>query len=188
LHDLAHTVDNLLDYVLSEASLASHSSENVSISSLMGDLSPFIEGATRSKSLALEVDVNAAPAIVYLPRRALRSIISNLLLNAIKFTEHGTVRLSISTSSLSTETPALVIVLSDTGVGMTAALIKQAVSTFADLSNTAPRPHRGLGFGLAVAQRHMSTLCASFAIDSTPGQGSVFRVHIPLPPCVATAA
>jgi len=179
LLDLAHTVDNIMEFVLSEAGAIGCVGEDVSITSLVNDLTPSIEAAMGGKQLALKIDIEDAPQKIHISRRALHSILSNLVLNAIKFTERGAVTVRLSTSSVSAQEPGLVVEVSDTGLGMSPALIKQAVHPFAQLSNSAARKYRGLGLGLAVVQRNVSALSAKLEVTSTPGQGSRFVVRIP---------
>lgn len=178
LHDLAQTVDNVMEFVMSEAGATGRLEEDVSISSLVNDLAPAIEAAKSGKELALKIDLERAPQTIHASRRPLRSILSNLVLNAIKFTDHGSVTLRISSYSRGAE-HGVVIEVADTGLGMSPALIKQAAEPFAQLSQSNSRRYRGLGLGLAVVHRNVSALGAKLEVSSTPGQGSRFVVRIP---------
>lgn len=178
LHDLAQTVDNVMEFVMSEAGATGRVEEDVSIGSLVNDLAPAIEAAKGGKELTLKIDLEHAPQTIHTSRRPLRSILSNLLLNAIKFTERGSVTLRISSHARGAE-HGVVIEVADTGLGMTPALIKQAAEPFAQLSQSSARKYRGLGLGLAVVHRNVSALGAKLEVSSTPGQGSRFVVRIP---------
>jgi two-component system, sensor histidine kinase len=179
LHDLAHTVDNIMEFVMSEAGAVGRVEEDVSIGTLVDDLTPSIEAAMSDKELALKIDTQDAPKTIHISRRPLRSILSNLVLNAVKFTESGTVSLRLSSSAASSGEPGLVVEVTDTGMGMSRALIKQAVQPFAQLSNSSTRKYRGLGLGLAVVHRNVSALGAKLEVTSAPGRGSRFVVRIP---------
>ena len=96
LHDLTQTVDNIMEFVMWEAGATGRVEEDVSISSLVSDLAPAIEAARDGKDLALKIDIEHAPQTIHTSRRPLRSILSNLVLNAIKFTEHGNVTVRIA--------------------------------------------------------------------------------------------
>jgi signal transduction histidine kinase len=179
LHDLAHTVDNVMEFVMSEAGATGRAEEDVSISSLVNDLAPAIEAAMGDKQLAVKIDIEKAPQTIHTSRRPLRSILSNLVLNAIKFTQRGAVTLRMSSSAVSGAEPGLVVEVIDTGMGMSPTLIKQAAQPFAQLSHSSARKFRGLGLGLAVVHRNVSALGAKLEVTSIPGGGSRFVVRIP---------
>lgn len=179
LHDLAQTVDNIMEFVMSEAGGAGRVEEDVSITNLVNDLAPAIEAANGDKKLALKIDIEDAPQTIHTSRRPLRSILSNLVLNAIKFTERGGVTVRIASARARGAEPGLVLEVTDTGLGMSPALIKQAAEPFAQLSRSSARKYRGLGLGLAVVHRNISMLGAKLEVSSTPGRGSRFVVRIP---------
>ncbi len=185
LHDLSQTVDNIMEFVMSEAGATSRMEEDVSISSLLNDLAPAIEAARGGKELTLKIDLEHAPLTIHTSRRPLRSILSNLVLNAIKFTERGSVTVRISSSRTRRAEPGVVLEVADTGLGMSPELIKQAAEPFAQLSHSSARKFRGLGLGLAVVHRNVSALGAKLEVSSTPGRGSRFIVRIPPTPMVA---
>jgi len=182
LHDLTQTVDNIMDFVMSEVGVTGRVEEDVSVSSLVNDLAPAIEAAKGGKELTLKIDLDHAPQTIHTSRRPLRSIVSNLVLNAIKFTERGSVTVRISSSPAGGAEQGVVLEVADTGLGMSPALIKQAAQPFAQLSQSSARKYRGLGLGLAVVQRNVSALGAKLEVSSTPGHGSLFVVRIPPTP------
>jgi signal transduction histidine kinase len=179
LHDLTQTVDNIMEFVMSEAGATRCVEEDVSISNLVSDLTPAIEAARGGKDLTLKIDLERAPQTIHTSRRPLRSILSNLVLNAIKFTERGSVTIRISSSRARGAEAGLVLEVADTGLGMSPALIKQAAEPFAQLSQSSARKYRGLGLGLAVVHRNVSALGAKLEVSSTLGHGSRFVVRIP---------
>jgi len=179
LHDLSQTVDNIMEFVMSEAGATGRVEEDVSISSLVNDLEPAIDAARGNKELTLKIDLERAPRTIRTSRRPLRSILSNLVLNAIKFTERGSVTVRISSARVRGAESGLVLEVTDTGLGMNAALIKQAAEPFAQLSQSSARKYRGLGLGLAVVHRNVSALGAKLEVNSMPGRGSRFVVRIP---------
>ncbi len=184
LHDLSQTVDNILEFVMSEAGGSGRVEEDVSISGLVNDLAPAIEAAKGGKQLAMKIDIQDAPATIHTSRRPLRSILSNLVLNAIKFTEQGTVTVRIAGTHSRGAEPGLMLEVADTGMGMSPATIRRASEPFARLAEPG-RKYRGLGLGLAVVHRHVSTLGARLEVTSTPGRGSRFVVRIPPTPIIA---
>jgi len=185
LHDLSQTVDNILEFVMSEAGGAGRVEEDVSISGLVNDLAPAIDAAKADKQLALKIDIADAPATIHTSRRPLRSILSNLVLNANKVTEQGSVTVRIAGTRSRGSEPGLVLEIADTGMGMSPEAIQRAAEPFARLAEAGTRKYRGLGLGLAVVHRHISALGARFDVTSTPGRGSRFVVRIPPTPIIA---
>jgi signal transduction histidine kinase len=168
-----------MEFVMLEAGATGRVEEEVSISNLVNDLEPALDAARGNKELTLKIDLERAPRTIHTSRRPLRSILSNLVLNAIKFTERGSVTVRISSARARGAESGLVLEVADTGPGMSAALIKQAVEPFAQLSQSSARKYRGLGLGLAVVHRNVSALGAKHEVNSTPGRGSRFVVRIP---------
>ncbi len=176
LHDLSHTVDNIMEFVLAEAGGMMRVRERVSPSSVLNDLAPAFEAACSGKEVALNFDLHDAPQTLEIARRPLRSILSNLVLNALKFTERGSVTVRIGRAE---NGGGLKIEVADTGAGIEPALIKLVSRPFAQLSHSNSRQYRGLGLGLAVVHRNARALGAEVEIHSVPGAGSRFVVRIP---------
>ena len=181
MHDLSQTVDNIMEFAMSEAGVTGRVQEDVLISNLVSDLAPAIEATRGGKDVSLKIDLEDAPPTIHLARRPLRSILSNLVLNAIKFTDHGSVTVRISGAPARDAEPSLVLEVSDTGTGMSPALIKQAAEPFTQLSRTSARKYRGLGLGLAVVHRNVRALGAQARshLDAGPRPGASLCVCRP---------
>jgi signal transduction histidine kinase len=180
IHDLAQTVDNMMDLVLADANAGPLVNEDIMLLSLMADITPILEAANQRKQLELHVELDDAPATIHAPRRALRSILLNLALNAIKFTESGIVTVTLRRSRSQTKNEALEFEITDTGPGIDPAMLERASRPFAQLSNSSARRYRGLGLGLAVVQRNVRALGGRLELQpATAGKGSDFVVEIP---------
>jgi signal transduction histidine kinase len=187
IHDLAQTVDNMMDLVLADANAGPLVNEDIMPSSLMADITPILEAANQRKQLELHFEMDDAPATIHAPRRALRSILLNLALNAIKFTESGIVTVALRRCRSKNE--ALEIEITDTGPGIDPAMLERASRPFAQLSNSSARRYRGLGLGLAVVQRNIRALGGRLELrPAAPGNGSDFIVEIPAQVRAASAA
>ena len=167
LHDLTQTVDNIMEFVMSEAGATGRAEEDVSISSLVNDLAPAIEAAKGNKELTLKIDLEHAPQTIHASRRPLRSILSNLVLNAIKFTERGSVTVRISSSRAGGAEQGVVLEVADTGLGMSPALIKQAQSHLRSSHSPARANIVGWAWG--------SPWCIATSRRSAPGSRSTQR-------------
>lgn len=179
-HDLAQTVENVMAFTVAGAKAESVTDEEIHLHELIAELAPVLEAANDSKHLELKFDLEAAPAVFRSRRRPIKSILLNLVINAIKFTEEGSVTIAIRRVNSSAAGPAIELEVRDTGPGIDTALVAQAFKPGAQLSDSSARHHRGMGLGLAVVQRHVAALGATIKVYSVLRQGSVFIVTIPL--------
>ncbi len=177
--DLAQTVENVMEFAtekLHERAL----SEEINLGNLLAEMAPALDAANSGKGLALTFNVEKAPEFIRSNRRAIKSILMNLALNAIKFTEHGGVTIAISKKARTGLKPIIELLVSDTGKGIDAALIAKAFEPCSQLSKASTRSYRGVGLGLTVVEHHALALGATVTVKSVPNQGSTFVVAIPL--------
>ncbi len=180
VHDLAQTVDNLMHFALSEVYADGLTDEDVTPASLAAEITPILEAANQQKQLKLELDFAAAPDLFCVPRRPLKAILINLAVNAIKFTESGSVIVALRRHHDGSTTDAIELEVSDTGPGLSPGVLDQAKAPFAQLSNTSARRFRGLGIGLTVVQRSVEALGGRIELRALVGHGSHFLVTIPV--------
>jgi len=139
-----------------------------------------------AKSLAINVQYHhPLPETVLTDPTRLRQILVNLVGNAIKFTEHGSVRLDVS--FLPTPRPTLTVAVSDTGLGILPESLPKLFKPFSQADSSMSRRFGGTGLGLAISQRLAEMLGGKIRVESVPGQGSKFTLSITvgLPPGVA---
>ncbi len=132
-HDLAQTVENVMDFSVADAMAEASDEEEIRLHDLMGDLAPALEAANDMKGLEIRFDLEAAPAVFRSRRRPIRSILLNLAVNAIKFTDRGSVTIAIRRASSSQLGTAIELEVRDTGPGIEAELVEQAFETCAQL-------------------------------------------------------
>jgi signal transduction histidine kinase len=137
-----------------------------------------LEAANGDKRLDLRFDCKDAPAVIRAPRRAVTATIINLALNAIRFTDAGTVTIAIRQVNHG-KRAAVEIEVSDTGPGLNPALLEPMSRPFAQLSRSSTRRYRGVGLGLTVARRNVEMLGGSLRLHSTPSHGATFLVRLP---------
>lgn len=117
------------------------------------------------------------PEWIEIDGQRLGQIFGNLVGNAVKFSEHGTVRIEWSGRD-----GALHCSVSDEGPGMTPAQLAQVFEPFVQLENSSSRVHRGTGLGLAIAREFARLLGGEVRGASTPGLGSTFELRVRLVP------
>ena len=112
----------------------------------------------------------------------LRQVLFNLVGNALKFTEQGsvTLRLALVDDDRDTGAVTLRLTVRDTGIGIPAELMPRLFERFTQADNSATRRHGGSGLGLAITREVVLRLGGRIDVTSTPGSGSSFRVTLPL--------
>jgi len=179
-HDLAQTVENVMDFSVADAMAEAADEEEIHLHDLIGDVAPVLEAANDSKGLEIKFDLETAPPVFRSRRRPIRSILLNLAVNAIKFTERGSVTIAIRPAVSSQLGSAIELEVRDTGPGIGAEKLEQAFKPCAQLSHSSIRRHRGMGLGLAVVQRNVEALGGKIFVQSQQPRGSAFVVIIPI--------
>jgi signal transduction histidine kinase len=179
VYDLGQTIDNMMEFALGDANSGTRIEEDITLDSLLGEVTPALEAANQKKRLGLQFELNDAPEIIRAPRRAIRSILLNLALNAIKFTDSGNVTIRIQRARPNAKDDAFQIEVSDTGPGVNPTLLREASKPFAQLSTSSARRHRGLGLGLSLVQRNIAALNGRLELHNGAEGGASFVVRIP---------
>ena len=135
-----------------------------------GNLLPLAD----AKGLRLEVEVPDQPIWLRTDRVKLARVISNLLGNAIKFTQTGSVTVSVSEMA-----EFVRIRVRDTGVGIAKEHLDHIFDEFAQFHNEIRNHDEGWGLGLPICRRLITALGGDLSVESKPGLGSNFFVHLP---------
>jgi signal transduction histidine kinase/CheY-like chemotaxis protein/HPt (histidine-containing phosphotransfer) domain-containing protein len=109
----------------------------------------------------------------------LNQILTNLLANALKFTEKGSVSLEIGAITTQSQDILFEFKVKDSGIGIAADQQKGIFENFVQASNDTTRKYGGTGLGLAIVKDLVSLQEGKISVDSTPGKGSTFIVHLP---------
>jgi CheY-like chemotaxis protein len=142
-------------------------------------LAASLAARAEAKGLAAETNVSGKlpEAVIGDPLR-LRAALENLIDNAVKFTERGSVRLDVAREKAARGKVRLVFTLSDTGIGLTAAEIKRLFRPFAQANARIARRYGGAGLGLALVRRIAKAMGGDLTVASEPGGGSRFRLSV----------
>ena len=150
---------------------------------LVEDAAAMVRPDADRKGLALAVDLPGTPLGPVLgdPDR-LRQVLLNLLANAVKFTEAGTVRVSLSVAEAAAgEAVPLTFVVADSGVGIASDGIPRLFQRFAQADGTIARRFGGTGLGLAISKSLVEAMGGLITVESAPGAGACFSVSVTLP-------
>jgi CheY-like chemotaxis protein len=140
--------------------------------------------AARAETKGLTVDVTVAadlPEMLIGDAARLRAAIENLIDNAVKFTERGSVRLDVRVSRATRGHVKLLFTVTDSGIGLTRAEIKRLFRPFSQANAEIARRYGGAGLGLAVVKSLAKLMGGDLTVTSTPGRGASFRLAVVLP-------
>ena len=172
---LLSMIDDLLDLSRIEAGGMELNFTSVSLSDCFDHAARMLqEQATRARVLMRKSFPENLPRIVA-DQKSIRQVMSNLLSNAIKYTDPGG---QVIVSAQVTGTGALTLRLKDTGIGMNAQELKQALLPFTRVE-VPGRVRQGTGLGLPLTKALVEANRAQFAISSEPGQGTLVEVTFP---------
>ena len=177
---LLSLINDILDVAKIEAGKLTLSIEPVHCQELMAEVADTLRPLAQQKGLALEMalgDAGQPPAIIDTDRRALTQILINLLNNAIKFTEQGTVRISLSQRE---EDGVLVTEMSiaDSGAGIKEEDQAKLFQAFSQLDSTSTRHVEGAGLGLYLCQNLANAIGGALFFNSDYGSGSTFTLAL----------
>jgi len=109
----------------------------------------------------------------------LRQVLMNLVGNAIKFTEHGSVSVNVKFESLDLHTAGLRLEVKDTGIGIPRAKQEVIFDAFAQADGSTTRRYGGTGLGLTITRKIVEMMGGQIGVESKPGQGATFTVTLP---------
>lgn len=153
--------------------------EPVSLRALLQEIHSTVETLPRAEGLRLDLVVeDAMPDLLLVDRLRLSQLLTNLLVNAIKFTEQGSITLQAEVVDARNVDVWVRFTVTDTGIGMTPEFARQAFEPYAREDN-AVRNRSGLGLGLAICKQLTELMGGSISVKSELGQGSCFSVTLP---------
>jgi signal transduction histidine kinase/ligand-binding sensor domain-containing protein len=139
-----------------------------------------LDAAAKGLDLALSIDAAACRRAVG-DRTRVREIATNLLANAVKFTEAGGVVAKVCARA-EEDRLAVVLEVSDTGIGIAPENLERIFQPFEQVDTSFARRYGGAGLGLAIASRLCSWMQGTLSVDSEPGKGSTFTATVRLDP------
>ncbi|MDO4806577.1 MAG: ATP-binding protein [Coriobacteriales bacterium] len=176
---LLSIINDILDFSRIEAGKMEIVEAPYRLSSLLNDISNMILFKARDKGLEYLVDVDESlPDGLYGDEMRVRQIITNLLNNAVKYTEHGHVRLCVR-GEMQGDVLRLTASVQDTGVGIRPKDLEKLFSRFQRLDMERNSTIEGTGLGLVITQRLLQMMDGSIDVHSEYGKGSEFVVTIP---------
>ncbi|MDA3959413.1 MAG: ATP-binding protein [Planctomycetota bacterium] len=177
-HSLLEIINDILDFSKIEAGKLDLEEVEFDPGDVIEDVAALFAPRAHAKGIELECDVDSTlPGTVRGDPGRIRQILSNLISNAVKFTDSG----SVGLHAASGENGGLDITVSDTGIGIDAEAAKQLFQPFTQADASTTRKFGGTGLGLAISHQLTERMGGQITLDSQPGRGSAFRICLPLP-------
>lgn len=181
---LLETMESVIDLALIESNKIVVETEPVLLSAQVQQVIRMLTGLAYEKNLRIKVIAKNEPGEVDTDPRLLGQILHNVMGNAIKFTERGSITIVIDQmithdGDASNRKRYALIKVKDTGVGIEPGFIPYIFDEFKQESSGNTRKYEGTGIGLSIAKRMIGLLHGEIEVESRPGKGSVFTIKIP---------
>jgi CheY-like chemotaxis protein/HAMP domain-containing protein len=187
--ELMGLLNGVLDLAKVESGTVIAELSEVSIGELRSNLVREFEPIAQGKGLNYTIDVDADfPESFVTDSQRLRQILKNLLANAFKFTERGSVRGQFGVAkegwrqeieSLAAASSVVALAVTDTGIGIDEEQQQRIFEAFAQGDGSTARIYGGTGLGLSISRELVGLLGGEITVVSTPGEGSTFTVYLP---------
>ncbi len=179
--NLLNVINDILDFSKIEAGKFELSLSDANIRDVIEEQMDLLVPAAHKKGLECTVFVSDdLPDVLRGDFGRIRQILTNLVGNAIKFTERGEVTVRVTVVETARDQVKLRLEVADTGIGIAAADQARLFGSFEQVDSSASRQFGGTGLGLSIA-RHLATLMnGDIGVTSAPGKGSTFRADIVL--------
>jgi signal transduction histidine kinase len=192
-------ISDILDYSKIEAGMLELNVVRFVLKDCVDGALELIKNQARERRLALTIELDPGlPRYFVGDDHRLRQIIINLVSNAVKFTEQGSITIALTGQQLGSEPPMaasgtnalgagalyrIVLTVSDTGIGIPPERQSRLFKKFSQVDNSVTRRYGGTGLGLAICQRLTELLGGGIEVESLgiPGQGSTFRCSVVMP-------
>ncbi|OOZ00418.1 ATP-binding protein [Solemya velum gill symbiont] len=180
-HDLLDVINQILDFSKLESGKIEIQSEPVSLNQVLDSVCEIVRPMADEKHLGLNVDVTSkVPDILITDQLRLRQVLSNLVSNAVKYTEEGEVSIHADAAPLAGEMVELHVAISDTGIGIDTNEIPHLFEAFTQADIASRQFYQGTGLGLAIVRRLLDAMNGEIDVTSAVGEGSLFEITLVL--------
>jgi PAS domain S-box-containing protein len=179
--DLFKVITDILDFSKIESGILKLETSDFDLTRTVQSVFSVLEEHAQLKQLQLLVSFEPdLPRQLHGDPDRIRQVLTTLVGNAIKFTDKGTVSVTISMDASKERSVVLRFTVKDTGIGIPEEKRKYLFQPFSQADSSSKRKHGGTGLGLAISKRIVEKMNGSIGFQSTPGQGSVFWFTVTL--------
>ncbi|EGJ51138.1 ATP-binding protein [Desulfocurvibacter africanus] len=180
-HALLAIIDDILDLSKIEAGKLDVHEQEFELAALLEKVVSPYRYQAQEKGLELAVSVgNAVPAWMLADPDKFSQVLTNLVSNAIKFTEEGSVEISVTNDNRDSRDMGLLVCVHDTGLGIPWDMQARLFNSFSQLDSSYSKSFGGTGLGLAISKRLVEMLGGRIWVESMPGKGSSFSFTLPI--------
>lgn len=177
-NSLLTLINDILDLSKIEAGQINVNYAPLSLFSLVKDISGIFKPKINEKGLNFEILIDDSfPDFIILDEARLRQILLNLIGNAVKFTDTGTISIIIKHQNIENDFISVDIIVSDTGIGISDSNKEIIFEPFRQTENQDTRKYEGTGLGLTITKRLVEKMDGKITLESKVGIGSKFTVH-----------
>jgi signal transduction histidine kinase len=182
-------INDILDFSKIEANALRLQEQNFSLREMLAEVMKLFAPQAKGKQIELNCSIaDDVPVMVRGDSGRIRQILTNLIGNAVKFTERGEVVLKVTRGSSASEKIQLLFQISDTGVGIPEHINPSSLfEPFRQADGSTTRRFGGTGLGLTISKQLIELMEGDIDVRSIPGKGSTFRFRIVLGPAGAKA-
>jgi signal transduction histidine kinase/DNA-binding response OmpR family regulator/HPt (histidine-containing phosphotransfer) domain-containing protein len=178
---LLSIINDILDFSKIEAGKLDLEYIDINLINIIEQVTSLMQNAADRRSLKLKYKIdNNVPQNVRGDSIRLRQILTNLVSNAVKFTEHGEVCVEVSLRQSTRTEVDLLFAVRDTGMGMTEEQVSRLFEPFSQADASTTRKHGGTGLGLAICKKLTELMGGRIGVKSVKGQGSYFWFILPM--------
>ena len=187
-NDLLSLINDIMDLSKVEAGMLDVHIEQLNFQNLSGNLKKIFNPVAANGDLEFKINIaESLPESIISDSQRVQQILKNLLSNAMKFTERGTVTLSVSTPELTTQfkqphlkvESAIAFAVTDTGVGIAQDKQNAIFEAFQQQDGSTSRQYGGTGLGLTISRELARLLGGEIQLESKQHQGSTFTLYLP---------
>ncbi len=187
-NDLLTLINDVLDLSKIEAGKMEVNLEEIELNDFIGYLKRTFDPQAEERGISIHTVLgNDLPDYIYSDRQRLDQILKNLMSNALKFTENGSITLLVEQTSDDTvftrmdipPADTVAIRVRDTGIGIAKDKQQSIFEAFTQEDGTTARKYGGTGLGLSISSKMAGLLEAEIVLESTPGKGSTFTLYLP---------
>ncbi len=176
---LLRVINDVLDLSKIESGRMEAFAESFDVEATLRDVAATVESLVSRKGNTLALHLCGGLGTMHSDVLKVRQILLNLLSNAAKFTEKGTITLSAELDAALPDKD-IVFQVSDSGIGMTPEQIERLFQRFTQADSSTTRRFGGTGLGLSIAKAFVKILDGTVAVASEPGLGTTFTVRLPV--------
>jgi signal transduction histidine kinase len=170
-------ISGILDLSKVEAGRMTMFLEDFDVATLIKDADAIVRLMVEKKGIAFVIDCPEEIGGMHADLVKVRQVLFNLLSNAAKFTQNGTITLSVRSH---TDDNTIQMAITDTGIGMTEEQRGRLFEAFSQASAETSRKYGGTGFGLALSREFCRMMGGDITVASVAGEGSTFTVILPI--------